>query len=744
MSRAPGGVAACAAVGGRATDPVVKRRVGVVRASSVRGARRWRRRGGRAMRALIGVLVLAAVGAGGFFAYRQFCGGGVSPAVGAVLSAEHTVVVIGMEHLDEQAAQVVETLQGLPDGLHASLAAWLDPAQRIETLGFDPTTPEGWASIGVDPEAGVAVVVDRRLVVDGVPAPVLMFQLTDRDKLHTAIEKWSGVKPTVVPGDEFDALNAQGTSWLVNEKGGWTALLMTSGPPGDEASEVFRAFITDTGTPLSDADTWKDAFADGDGAVEAFAYVGVRSLDGPLRTLGAPSEVVDAMPFYGAHFPALGVAMTRDAGLTVRISATEVGLAALQQLVRPERAAPAFSRYLPAAGWSGARVSVNLAELFVGAAALVPPNAPPHVKAQLEMANALMSAAIGVDLDDFARAFSGHVVMAANVGAPFAAREGPAALESLYLLGVVDPDASDTLVQSLVEKAGQMGAGPLFQKAEIAGAKGWQMATGPITMVAVRDADVWLFGPEHSVAEALANKHGENLQGKVDVLEDAGVVFGFWLDLREWLDAAPTSPTLAGLLESDLLKPLRNNPTVGSAWRLDDDGLLATTSNPLQRSFIAVGVTAAVAVPAFMKEQRLAKTAEARANVRRLFDAASRAYRENRVGPDGAPMPRAFPPSTTLTPTANRCVSGNVPYAPDPSLWDSPGWRALSFAVGEPHYYRYQFISAGIGRDALFTARALGDLNCDGTYSTFEWVGRVDDEGNVSGGAGLYVENELE
>ena len=47
----------------------------------------------------------------------------------------------------------------------------------------------------------------------------------------------------------------------------------------------------------------------------------------------------------------------------------------------------------------------------------------------------------------------------------------------------------------------------------------------------------------------------------------------------------------------------------------------------------------------------------------------------------------------------------------------------------------------------MFTARAVGDLNCNGVYSTFERVGRgVVEEGRlvVVGGGGIYVENELE
>ena len=77
-------------------------------------------------------------------------------------------------------------------------------------------------------------------------------------------------------------------------------------------------------------------------------------------------------------------------------------------------------------------------------------------------------------------------------------------------------------------------------------------------------------------------------------------------------------------------------------------------------------------------------------------------------------------------------------------MWGAAGWQALNFGVRDPFYYQYQFISSGTGTNAKFTARAIGDLNCDGRLSTFERIGRVDDENNVTGGAGLFKKDELE
>ena len=44
----------------------------------------------------------------------------------------------------------------------------------------------------------------------------------------------------------------------------------------------------------------------------------------------------------------------------------------------------------------------------------------------------------------------------------------------------------------------------------------------------------------------------------------------------------------------------------------------------------------------------------------------------------------------------------------------------------------------------MFTARAVGDLDCDGTYSTFEFAGRVLPDGSLRGAEGIYKNLELE
>ena len=138
---------------------------------------------------------------------------------------------------------------------------------------------------------------------------------------------------------------------------------------------------------------------------------------------------------------------------------------------------------------------------------------------------------------------------------------------------------------------------------------------------------------------------------------------------------------------------------------------------------------------------RRAQTTEATMNVRRLFDGAVVYYDSDHVTAIGDILPPQFPASAPLTPPVIPCGQA---AQPDPSAWDHPTWEALHFRVGDPHIYSYQFDSTGLRVGAQFTASAFGDLDCDGVISTFVRVGTVMPGNEIRGGAGLYVQQELE
>jgi len=164
-----------------------------------------------------------------------------------------------------------------------------------------------------------------------------------------------------------------------------------------------------------------------------------------------------------------------------------------------------------------------------------------------------------------------------------------------------------------------------------------------------------------------------------------------------------------------------------------------------------IGILAAVAIPAFMKYIRRSKTSEATMNLRKLYDSSVSYFNEEHSRRNGEALPRQFPEEELNNPgdwAGQTCEGGDSQkYSPIAGTWDDATWQALNFAVEDPFYYEYSYASTGSGApgtDSAFTARAQGDLNCNGTLSTFERVGTVDDSNNINGGAGIYANQELE
>ena len=153
-----------------------------------------------------------------------------------------------------------------------------------------------------------------------------------------------------------------------------------------------------------------------------------------------------------------------------------------------------------------------------------------------------------------------------------------------------------------------------------------------------------------------------------------------------------------------------------------------------------IGILAAVAIPAFMKWMDRAKSSEARGNVAKIADGAVSYYTDNTnaVGNTiaSANAPKTFPnPTTTPSPALGTCCAAGGKCVPAAADWDTPQWAALQFEMSKPHLYMYDFVpSVGVVGSQEFMAFAYGDLDCDGTYSTFSLFG-TDDPAFTNGGA---------
>lgn len=162
-----------------------------------------------------------------------------------------------------------------------------------------------------------------------------------------------------------------------------------------------------------------------------------------------------------------------------------------------------------------------------------------------------------------------------------------------------------------------------------------------------------------------------------------------------------------------------------------------------------LGILAAIAVPAFIKYVRRAKSSEAVMNVRKMFDGAVAYYSRDWSDRRGVAISPQFPQTTNLdrnpAPANNACCGQpSDKCVPTPGVWDTPMWQALNFGIDDAHYYWYNFISAGTGLTSAFTAQGLGNLDCDQAYAVFERVGAVSPQNAVMGGAGIFSVNESE
>jgi type IV pilus assembly protein PilA len=149
-----------------------------------------------------------------------------------------------------------------------------------------------------------------------------------------------------------------------------------------------------------------------------------------------------------------------------------------------------------------------------------------------------------------------------------------------------------------------------------------------------------------------------------------------------------------------------------------------------------IGILAAVAIPAFINYLKKGKASEAHENLEAIFKGAESYYNTPHTPPGNmAPLEDHFPtPSVGPTP-ATCCVGGEKKCAPNKAQWvGDPTWgpNGLNFSIEKSHYFSYTYtVSDNPGtHDGTnnFTAIANGDLDCNGTLSTFEKHGMVDDQ----------------
>lgn len=141
--------------------------------------------------------------------------------------------------------------------------------------------------------------------------------------------------------------------------------------------------------------------------------------------------------------------------------------------------------------------------------------------------------------------------------------------------------------------------------------------------------------------------------------------------------------------------------------------------------FAIVGSLLAVAIPAFVREVRLSKTAEAAEMLQTMHLGAS-AYFASTQSIEGVGRTRCLPEHSGPTPQRPHVEARSVDFF-DEDVHDAPTWRVLAFRSERPLRFSYRFDPVQAGCDLrtpehtyIVTYSAEGDLDGDGLRSRFE------------------------
>ncbi len=159
-----------------------------------------------------------------------------------------------------------------------------------------------------------------------------------------------------------------------------------------------------------------------------------------------------------------------------------------------------------------------------------------------------------------------------------------------------------------------------------------------------------------------------------------------------------------------------------------------------------IGILAAIAVPAFSRYVKKARTAEAVGHLNKEWAGSLSYFVTDHTNGSGGVLPQQFPgpsaawasASECACQTGQRCGSGNPVWATDLV------WLSLNFSIPDAHHYMPGYSGSGTGVSARFTAYAKGDMNCNNTLAEFIRVGGVNSSGDPVGNFQPVVVNELE